>query len=188
MAIWLDIIASFIFGGLLALNVMRMNADMTAQSYRSTLTYIAQSSAVTIAQILEEDFRRMGFGVSGTVITLADSSQVKFRVDFDADGSADSLNYYISDTAEASATPNPDDRVLYRVLNEDTPQGMRLGETEFRLSYFKANGDSLAMPVAAPDSTRRIRMDLIVESKVAYDTTYARAFIQLRFQPRNLGP
>jgi len=188
MAVWLDIIASFIFGGLLALNVMRMNADMTARSYRSTLTYIAQSSAVTIAQILEEDFRRMGFGVAGTAITLADSSQIRFLADLGADGSVDTLNYAISDTTEASATPNPDDRVLYRALNGGTPQGMRLGETGFRLSYFKANGDSLAMPVAAPDSIRRIRVDLTVESKVAYDATYARAFMQLRLQPRNLGP
>ena len=63
MAVWLDIIGSFIFGSLLALNVMRMNADITEQSYESMLTYTAQYSAATIAEIVEDDLQKMGFGV-----------------------------------------------------------------------------------------------------------------------------
>ncbi len=187
MAVWLDLIGSFIFGSLLALNVMRMNADITEQSYESTLTYTAQYSAATIAEIVEDDLQKMGFGVSDTAIVLADSSQIRFLADLGDDGTVDTLYYYIGSTSDASHTPNPSDRVLYRVLNGGTPQGMHLGETAFQLSYFNANGDSLGLPVPL-GAVRKIRMDLTVESKVAYDTTYATAFMQLRLRPKNLEP
>ena len=42
MAALLDILGSIIFGSLLALNAMRLNADLTEQSYESSFTYIAQ--------------------------------------------------------------------------------------------------------------------------------------------------
>ena len=187
MAVWLDIIGSFIFGSLLALNVMQLNANITEQSYKSSLTYIAQSSAVTIADIVEEDFQKMGYGVADTAITLADTSQIRFLVDLSADGSIDTLYYYLGSTSDAGSTPNPSDRVIYRVLNGGTPQGIRLGETVFRLSYFNAQGDSLVLPVT-PGDIRQIRVDLTVESRFPYNENYAKAFMQLRIFPKNIEP
>jgi len=186
MAVWLDLIGSFVFGSLLGLNVLRMNADMMDHSFKASLSYIAQSSAVTIGQIVEEDLRKVGYGVSGTAISLADSAELEFLADLDGDSEADTLHYYLGTAEEASATLNPEDRVLYRALNNGTPQKIDLGVTEFRLSYFDADGDSLALPVTVGD-IRHIRLDMVVESAVPYDTTYARAFLRLRVAPKNLG-
>ena len=137
---------------------------------------------------MEDDLRKMGFGVSDpAAITLADSAEIRFLADLGGDGLVDSLHYYAGSPAGASTTPNPADRVLYRVLNGAAPQGMQLGVTEFSLSYFDAEGDSLALPVT-PQDIRQIRVNLTVESTVAYDATYARAFAQLRLRPKNLGP
>lgn len=185
MAVWLDIIGSFVFGSLLGLNVLRLNADMADHSYRASLSYIAQSSAVTMGQIVEEDLRKIGYGVSGSAIALADSVQLCFLADLDEDSEADTLYYYLGSPAQASATPNPADRVLYRALNGGTPLELDLGVTEFRLSYFDADGDSLALPVTLGD-IRQIRVDMTVESTAPYDTTYARAFLRLRVRPKNL--
>ncbi len=186
MAIWLDIIGSFVFGALLTLNVLRLNSDMTAQAYESSFTYMAQRNAAAIAEVMEDDLRKMGFGVTGTSITLADSSQIRFLADLEEDGAVDTLYYYVGSLSEADDTPNPADRILYRVLNGVAPPGMRLGVTKFALSYFGANGDSLALPVT-PGNIQQIRVDLTVESTAPYGTTYARAFMQLRIRPRNLG-
>lgn len=185
MAVWLDLIGSFVFGSLLLLNVLRMNADMTDCSFKASLSYIAQSSAVAIGQIVEADLRKIGYGVSGTAIALADSAQLRFRADLDKDGDADTLYYYLGSPAEMDETPNPADRVLYRALNGGTPQALDLGVTEFHLSYFDAGGDSLALPVALGD-IRQVRVDMVVESTVPYDTTYAQAFLRMRIRPQNL--
>jgi len=185
MAVWLDIIGSFVFGSLLLLNVLRMNADMTTQSYKGTLTYGAQNSAVSIAEIVEDDFRKMGLGVSGTAVTLADSAQIRFLADLGADGVIDTLYYYAGSLAEVSATPNPRDRFLYRVVNGGTPQRVGTGVTTFLLSYFDAGGNALNLPVTLGD-IRQIRFGFTVESPAPYDTTYARAFMELRLRPKNL--
>jgi hypothetical protein len=185
MAAWIDLIGSFVFGGLLGLNVLRLNADMSDHSFESSLTYIAQSAALTIAQIVEEDVARAGYGAAGTAILAADSTQFEFRGDLDGDGAVDTLHYYLSSLQAASGTQNPRDRILYRALNGGTPQALDLGITSFNLSYFDAAGDSLALPVAAGD-IRQIRIDLVVESAEPYDTTYARAFLPLRLWPKNL--
>ena len=185
MSVWLDIIGSFVIGSLLALNVMRMNADIAAVSYKNSLAYTAHINAVTAAEILDEDFQKMGYGVTSTAITLADSLQIRFLGDLDADGTVDTLFYYIGDVTEASSTTNPDDRILYRVLNSTTPQAYPMGITEFYLSYFGAAGDSLGLPPTLGD-IRQVRVNLWVESTVPYDTTYAQAFMQLRVVPKNL--
>ena len=183
----MDIIGSFIFGSLLTLNVIRMNGEMAAQSYKSSLDYVAQTSASTIAEIIDNDFQKIGYGVADTALTLADSTQIRFLADLGADGSVDTLFYYLSGTDDADHTPNPYDRVLYRVLNSGTPQGMQMGETRFDLTYFNSNGDSLASPVTLGD-VRGIRVDLKVQSEYGYDNTYQTAFMQLRVWPRNIEP
>jgi len=185
MSVWLDIIGSFVIGTLLALNVMRMNADITAVSYKSSLAYTAHINALTAAEILDEDLQKMGYGVTGTAITLADSLQIRFLSDLDADGTVDTLFYSVGNTTEASSTLNPDDRILYRALNSATPQPYPMGITEFHLSYFGAAGDSLALPPTLGD-IRQVRVNLWVESTVPYDTTYAKAFMQLRVVPKNM--
>lgn len=185
MGVWIDLIGSFVFGSLLGLNVLRLNADMSEHSFEASLTYIAQHGALTIAQIVEEDLFKVGYGASGTVILLADSTEFEFRADLDGDSAVDTLHYYLSDAAAASGTQNPEDRILYRVLNGGAPQALDLGVTKFNLSYFDAAGDSLALPVAVGD-IRQIRVDLVVESAEPYDSSYAKAFLPLRIRPKNL--
>ncbi|HIG18845.1 MAG TPA: hypothetical protein EYQ31_16980, partial [Candidatus Handelsmanbacteria bacterium] len=97
MAVWLDIIGSFLFGSLLVLNVLRLNGDMTDQSYRTILEYTAQSGALSVALIVDEDSRKAGYGVTGAAITIADTADIEFLSDLGADGSVDTLRYYLGD-------------------------------------------------------------------------------------------
>jgi len=192
MSVWLDLIGSFVIGSLLALTVMRMNSDITVQSYESAMVYMAQNGAATLAEIVEEDFQKIGYAVSDTAIALADTSQIQFLADMGADGTIDTLHYYLSSKALASITLNPSDRLVYRKLNGDSPLALQTGITNFALSYFNASGDSMALPVV-PGDIRQIRVDITVESSEAYytttqDTFYARAFMQLRIRPKNLEP
>ena len=185
MAVWLDVIGSFIFGSLLLLNVMRMNADISGHATLKTLTYGTQSSAAAIAETMEEDLRKAGLGVAGTALLQADSTQIQFLADLGMDGTVDTVYYYAGNTTGASATLNPGDRFLYRDISGQAAETVGVGVTDFSLSYFGAAGNSLALPVT-PADVRQIRVDFTVESASPQDTTYAETFMQLRLFPKNL--
>lgn len=183
MAIWIDIAASLLMGALLGLGTMRLNADMTTAAYSGSLAFAAQSNADALAEILEDDLRKAGYGAGAVRIAVADSAQLRLAGDLDADGSVDTLHYYLG--AAVVSTPNPNDFALYRAVAGSAPQAIRAGLTDFRLSYYGASGDSLAAPVDAA-AVRSIRIQMRVESPVPYDGHYARTFSDLRVSPKNL--
>jgi hypothetical protein len=99
----------------------------------------------------------------------------------------DSIRYYLGPTSELLSTPNPRDRMLYRVLNNETPKTSNLGVTQFRLIYFDALGDTIPPPITTPGLINSVEINLAVESVAAYDTSYSSAFWrQIRLVARNL--
>src|SRR5690242_16550239 len=140
----LDLIAStMVFGSLLVI-VLRINMGTAEnmQMYRGDL--LVQQNLVEITKLLEYDFRKIGYCKDPTkipdpsqAIRYADSIKIKFYTDFPTssdpkgDGNLDSLTYYVGPKSEASATPNPNDMLLYRVENNATPVGVNLGVTQF---------------------------------------------------------
>ena len=187
MAAMLDLIGSFIFGSFLLLAVMGVSGDMTASVHCASQDYIAQSHATALAEIVQEDLRKVGFGVSGTPVMEADSTQIRFLADLGADGTVDTVRYHTGSPDESLDTPNPRDRVLYRTLNTAPATPFPFGVTRFRLCYFGTEGDSLGSPTPL-DQVRYIRIDLTVESLEPYRTEYSKTFMQLHTRPRNLGP
>jgi hypothetical protein len=186
MAVLLDIVGSFVIGSLLLLNVLRLNADITGQASLAMLDQAAQNSAIGIAQIMEEDLRKIGFGVATTAITQADSAEIRFLADWDGDGATETYRYYMGDLSEASGTPNPNDRFLHRVFNGSSDLQVGSGVTSLQLSYFDSNGNELSSPVTLAN-IRQIRVDFTVESDFAFDSTYAKMFMELRVRPKNLN-
>jgi len=185
MSVWLDIVGSFLIGTLFLLNVMRLNADITRQASLTTLNQAAQNSAIAVAEIMEEDLRKVGFGVLATAVTQADSAEIRFLADVDADGTVDTLRYYMGDLSEAGGTPNPSDRFLHRVLNNSQDLRVGSGLTDLQLSYFDSEGNALSSPVTLED-VRQIRVGFIVESDFSFDSTYAKMFMELRIRPKNM--
>jgi type II secretory pathway component PulJ len=150
----LDLIGSTLVFGLLLLMVIRMNASNSEniQSYRGDL--LVQQNLVTLTSMLEYDFRKLGYCKDPTkipdvskAILQADSNKIRFLTDLDSDGVIDSLSYYIGPASEASATPNPNDRLFYRVENNKTPKGVNLGVTVFDIRYFDATKAKLSFPI-----------------------------------------
>jgi hypothetical protein len=186
MAVFLDIVGSFLIGTMLVVSVMRMNADVTTRSCQRSLEYASQSNAVAVADMLARDLRKAGFNASGPAVITADSVRVRFLADLGNNGSVDTVYYAVGEPSTLADTPNPRDRHLRRKLNGSPFEEIRMGLTKMRLSYFDAEGDSLVMPVET-DRVRSIRVDLEVESPVSYGDAYETARLQLVVRPRNLG-
>ena len=206
----IDLIASSIVFGSLMLIALRLNGSVMerAQDYREDL--IVQENLVEIVKLLEYDFRKIGYckdydkiPIPTEAIRYADTSKIEFWTDFatssdpDGDGQLDSLTYYVGPTSELSVTPNPYDRLLYRVENNNTPVGVNLGITIFKIEYYDALRNVLSTPVADPREIKFMQITIQTEHPIkwtkyyntaTYDTVYQTAYWrQIRMAAKNLN-
>jgi len=194
ISVILDILGSTIVGGILMLSLFRINDTAVENAYTGNGELMAQTSIATIVQILEYDFRKIGYCADwnkipnpSQAIISADSTQIKFLTDVDFDGNVDSIKYYLGPTSELTNSPNPRDRYLYRVVNTEAPVGVNLGVTQFRLNFFNVIGNKLNFPISQPGEIYTMQIDITVEDVDAYNKQYSTAFWrQIRLAARNL--
>lgn len=190
----IDIVGSMVIGGMLMLILFRLQDTATKNSYNYGGEAIVQQNLVEIVQLLEHDFRKIGYCRDWTqipnpskAILSADSTSISYLTDLDDDGKVDSLRYYLGSKNELSETPNPNDRMLYRVENGGTPTGANLGVTQFNLEYYDALSNKLTFPIQNTGQIYTMKIDLKVENTSAYDNEYTSAFWrQIRLVARNL--
>lgn len=197
----IDVIGSMIIGGIIMLLLFRLNDAGTENVYNNTGELIAQENIATIVSILEYDFRKIGYTSDlsqlggklkiSDIITLADSTHIRFFADVDDDFGWETVDYYTGPTSELLSTPNPRDKYLYRVINDETPVRVNLGVTHFRLRYFDGTGEEFTdYPVDG--GVQRIQIDIAVENIYAYDaehydSTKSQVFWrQIRLSAQNL--
>ncbi len=199
----IDILGSTLIGGMLLLILLRLNDSGVQNTYMYGGELIVQQNLVDAVKLLEYDFRKIGFCADWKklpdplkYIVSADSNKIKFLTDIDSDGNVDTMTYFTGPTSELLNTPNPRDRLLYRVVNGATPRGSNLGVTEFNLVYYDNFGNILPCPVASPSLIQKMQINIRVEDVYGYDTDnvnknnsemYANAFWrQIRLVARNL--
>lgn len=175
----MDMIGSFFVAGILLLMGLQLNASAN----ETTLVYngnaILQENLTTLVDILETDFRRIGYCKDWTKIPdpnlsirIADSNRIRFWTDVNNDGTLDSITYYVGPTSELASTPNPGDRYLYRQVNTQPAFPMNLGVTEFSLKYFDAENDSIPFPVSDPRLIYFMQISIAIQSSAPYKQEY----------------
>ena len=166
----LDILGSFVIGGMVLLAVVTLNSGMTGSAVQMTMDLMVQENMVELTREVEYDFHKIGYRVSNdTVITLADSTGITFLADIDDDGNVDFVRYYLGSPNELTSTPNTEDRLLYRVVNSETPKSSNMGVVAFDLKYYDASGNETSVL----GDIRGINVSLDVESPFPYsDTTF----------------
>jgi len=196
----LDILGSIIIGGLLMLILFRLTDGAAENTYNYSQDLIVQENLTTVVEILESDLRQAGYCKNWTksrapnpAILAADTSSIKFLVDLQNTGTMDTVKYYLGPTSELTNTTNPNDRLLYRVINGETPRSANLGITEFNLDYFDTFGNKLTCPVSTPDMIKSVQVSVKVEDpeprinqygKLEYVDAFWRQF---RLEARNLN-
>ena len=190
----LDIVGSMLVGGLVLLMMFRLNAQATSNLYNSSSELNVQLAMTSVVHVMENDFRKIGYCKDWNQISdptkaiiYADTSSIKFLTDVDNDGIVDTLSYYLGPTSELSNTPNPRDRLLYRVVDSEVAKSSDVGITIFRLTYFDALGNLLSTPVYPPGLIHTIQIDVQVENSEAMDSVYTKAFWrQIKLSSKNL--
>ena len=190
----LDIAGSMLVGGLVLLMMFRLNSQANSNLYNISSELNVQLAMTSVVHVMESDFRKIGYckdwdkiSDPTKAIIYADTSNIKFLTDVDDDGNVDMLSYYLGPTSELSNTPNPRDRLLYRVVNDETPKSSDVGITIFKLTYFDALGNLLSTPVNPPGLIHTIQIDIEVENSEPMDSVYTTAFWrQIKLSSKNL--
>ena len=135
---------------------------MSSAGYNSDNELRMQQNAKTIAEIINNDFRKIGYKQTGTAILNAESKRFKFVGDLERPGNPgygiiDTLEYFIQDS---SITNNSDNIILMRVLNnQDSIGGPSLGLVKLNFSYL----DSLSSPTNDLTKIRYIKTEFWVK-------------------------
>jgi hypothetical protein len=170
MADSIDVIFSIVLGGMLMINVLTVN-DIAAETYSVYAGDMSvQEILVSTVQVLEGEFRNMGFGVpeNEKTVLAADSSSITFLIDLDRNGTAvDTVRYFSGDTTELGYTDNEHDRFIYRTVNGTS--GLKVGVvTLFRLRYISMSGEQINTPVPTDQLSEIHEVEITLEVQNPY--------------------
>lgn len=187
MASWIAMIGSMVIGSLLLLSFLRYGNDITRDSYLTTLEHITYENLAEATEVLERELSLVGVGINDPTfypLLEADSTAIRFCWDADGDSQIDTLRYFRSEVSAASATDNPNDRVLNRTLNGNT-EVVAVGVIDFKMRYFDYEGIEITT-AADIEEIRVIEFELTIESTMNYDNNYPRIVWHGRVMPLNL--
>ncbi|MEJ2616075.1 MAG: hypothetical protein P8Z35_14040 [Ignavibacteriaceae bacterium] len=188
----IDILGSIIIGGILLLILWRLDDSATQSMINNGQDVALQQNLTTIANVLEYDFRKIGYcanltQIQDSAITQADSNSITFLSDEKNAGVLNQIHYYLGPTSELSSTPNPDDRYLHREIDGSTTDATNLDVIDFKLVYYDDLGQKINSPVSDPSTIASIEINILIEDPFAYDNQYSQAFWkQIRVVSKNL--
>jgi len=129
-----------------------------------------QETLVTTVQVLEGEFRNMGFGVPENEPTVlhARETDISFLIDLDRSGAPlDTVRYFTGDSTEIFQTANEHDRYVYRTVNGVA--GAKVGVvTMFRLRYLSLDGEQIAAPVPTDRLSEIHEVEITLEVQSPY--------------------
>src|ERR1051326_4592468 len=161
-----DIVCSVVIGGIVMVMLVGFNGNIVQQAGTQTIRSMAQTNLTAVDDMLEYEFRKMGYGVAvpiDSAILFADSNKIKFQGDLGNDGGMDTLTYFFNGSA-ASGQVNPSTRVLYRTMSPQPQQAINIGITQLKFFYYDSAGVQLSRPVSMTSKIKAIRISMNIES------------------------
>ncbi|MCW8803663.1 MAG: hypothetical protein OQK57_04625 [Ignavibacteriaceae bacterium] len=161
----LDIFGSIFIAAMLMLMIVKLSIFSSNANYYSDNELRLQQNAKTLAEVINSDFRKIGYDYDSTAIITAQPKRIKFYADMDApgtmgNGTMDVVEYFLGDSTEVLSTPNLRDKVLYRVINDvDTLGGPTLGLVDLKFSYLNSQG----IVTASLDSIKYVKAEFWIE-------------------------
>jgi hypothetical protein len=157
-----------------------LSSRISENAGNTTLDLMAKSNVSTITEIVQNDFRRIGFGVAGTAISAMSANDITFQTTFNTDSTLTvRWHYDLADSVVES--DNPDDRPLYRIVN-GVSSDISLVITDFNMTFLDATGTVTAVPA----NVRSIRVRITCASPVGYDGYFGLGYWEGVITPRAL--
>ena len=189
MSDWLDLIGSFAIGGLILLIIINLNLTVNTAATQNLYSNVTQRQVVASVEVIENDIYKIGYRIDGAVLTIADSSEIQFVTDINNDGINDKIRYYLTETSSLNGTYNPDDRILWRDLNDESSLTPFI-VTELNFSYYDSLGQIINYSSLLDQSNRdRVKIiKVIVETETGelIDGEYQTIQWEKLIRPKNI--
>lgn len=187
MSTILDLLGASVIGAMVILVMLNLNIYSSNVKFSSDSELRLQQNAKTLADIISYDLRKIGFKQSGLALIIAQPKKISFYADIDLNGVVDVVTYQLSDSLIVLSTKNPKDKILYRIVNNDTSKGSSLGLVDINFDYLTTNG----ITTANLDSVKYINAELFVESAdmvkdARGNSNYLFTYWELTIKPRNI--
>lgn len=176
----MGLITSFVIGGMMLLAMVALSSRISENAGNTSLDLMAKSNVSTITEIVQNDFRRIGFGVAGTAISSMSATDITFQTTFNTDSTL-TIRWHYDTNDSVDATENPDDHPLYRII-DGVVTDISLVVTDFSMTYLDADGDETAVPA----DVRSIRVSVRCASPVAYGDYFGLGYWEGVITPRAL--
>jgi hypothetical protein len=143
MNVILDIMGSSFIAGMVLFLMINLNLFSSQVSFSSDNELTMQRNAKTLAEIINYDFRKIGYNYDGTAILIAEEKRIKFVAGLSVTnpagiGTVDTVEYFVEDSV---GTSNTDEISLIRVLNNQNPiPSPSLGLVKLKFSYEDSTG------------------------------------------------
>ena len=178
----LDLLGAAIIGGLVFLMVSNLKTYSSTTKFSSDTELRLQQNAKTLADLLENDLRKIGYKNTGNSILTATPQKLSFLSDIDSTGTVDNVTLTVSDSTKLTNTTNPSDIIYYRIVNNDTLQGSSFGLTTLKFSYKNIYG----YPTTNIDSIKYVEAEIWLQSPEKIDSSYAKTYWEITINPRNI--
>jgi hypothetical protein len=174
---------SFVIGSLVILILLRLIFNIGEDANETNLEQRVQSNMLALTSTIENDLRRIGYKSTVDPILYADSSNLVFLSDIRLSGNVDTIKYILGSLSSAAHTPNPNDRVLLRIIGNDSTKVASSGLTKFKLKYYDVNGNATTTPVFI----KSISLEVRYESDATVKDHYPFFEKSVLIKPRNLN-
>ena len=182
MAVMIDIIGSVVIAGIVLLAILGLNANMNQAMYNKTFSLVTQTNAVALARMIEYDVTKIGYHTPSPALLVASPDTISFKADLKDDGTVHTVKYFSGSTSTLSWTKNPNDRMVYRVL-DGSVTSMNLGVTSLVFKYYDVNG----IVTTDPKSVKSVNVYFTVQSPEPVDTGYCSSYWQKTINSKNLN-
>lgn len=139
MSVWLDIIGSVFLAGFVLLSGITLNQTVSDHAFAATNTLSVQEGLVGFMNVMESDFRKIGYGVTdpSQAILISDPDRLTYQADIDRDGSIEVVEWRFVPMVNGNG-----DRAgrITRSVNGGEPALVATQVEAFSIRYLKEDG------------------------------------------------
>jgi hypothetical protein len=188
MATWLDIIGSVIVGSLVLMLLLKVNFQISNNSREISTNGVVQANLSGLGVVVENDLYKIGYRISGTgnKINTSALNQLSYLVDLNNDGTSHTVKYYLGDTSQAHSSSNPNDKPLFKVIDNGTPMAMALVR-DCQFTYYDSTGTQISdTTINGRKLIRILKVYIKSESQDLINNYYQTAEYSRKIKPMNL--
>ena len=191
MIFLLDILGSTIAASLVLLSLIQFSFTTSDIRNEFQSSNTVQSGTKDLADVFEFDFYKAGFRVTHKdVFIVANDSTIKFLADLHNNGIMDTILYSVGSASQASYTDNPDDRPVFRKVNNGLSDAVGIVK-DFTITYNDSTKTTISAAtlntVAGRRKIKSISFNLVYESQWKSNEAYQVAEWKKTIYPKNIN-